>query len=364
MITIERNELLDALNAVSKAVCGRTTMAILECVCLTTTGSTLILESNNMEFAIRKEIPCFSDKEAVCINAKRLLDILKKMPDTEITLEIDKSFAVTLSAGKTIKFCVPGLSPETFPFVKEEDGEKLIIEAEALKEAIAGVSFCTATTETNKLMTGIRLKSTGNKVNFCGLDGHRIGSRTITVAEAPERDYNITIPAAYLNEIVKILPSEDVEITINDKNIMLKVTDTTITTRLLAGEYFNIDQIIPHDSCMTSIKVNREQIYAAVDRALLILNDGTRRPVICTLDKDRMEVSGTSVYGTVSEEIEISDMTGKDIRIGFNPKFVIDALKAIPDDFITIEFFGAKAPIIIRNNETYLYLVLPVNISK
>lgn len=363
MITIGKNELLNALTAASKAVSNKSTMPILECVCMRTTGSSLILETTNMEFSIRKEIPCISDEETVCVNAKRLLEILKKMPDMDIILEISATFVVTLRAGKKIKFEIPGESSEHFPKIIEEIGEQLIISADDLKEAITGIAFCTSTNEANKIMTGIQLKATGNKVSFCGLDGHRIGLRTITISNSAEKEYDIIIPAEYLAEIVKILPEEEVEITINNRNIMFKVSDTVITTRLIEGKYFNVNQIIPQNSSTTSIEVNREELCATVDRALLVLNDGMRRPVIYSIKANEMKVTGTSTLGKAEEEVEISNMQGTDIRVGFNPKYIIDMLKAIPDETITIEFFGQKAPAIIRKEDnSYLYLVLPVNI--
>lgn len=363
---IEKNELLAALTTVGKAVRTKTTLPVLECVCLKSTGMSLILEATNMEFAIRTEIPCIADLGSVCIEAKQLSDILKKMPDTSLTIEVTENYSVTIYAGKKIKFSIQGRDPEAFPEIREEEGNSIIINGEVLKEAVAGVAFCASTNETSKIMTGIQLKISGNNARFCGLDGHRIGIRTVILPAPSDKDYNIIIPSDYLTEIARVIPSEDVELTINEKNVMFKVSNILITTRLIVGEYYKVETMLSKEF-KTSVELNREDLFATVDRAQLVLKDEIKRPVIFNIsDEKPLNVSGSSNVGKIEEEIEVSSKNGDDLIIGLNPSFILDALKAISDETVKLNFVGGdKFPLVIKDtDETFTYLILPVTIKK
>lgn len=362
IFTIGKNELLSVVNVAAKAVKNKTTMPILECIRIYSTGTALVLEATNMEFAIRTEIPCIADQGSVCINAKRLSDILKKMPDTDITIAVSKKYEVTVSAGKKIKFEIPAQSDETFPGIKEENGDKIFIPAADLREAVIGTAFCTAGNDTNKMMTGIQMLIKNGRVRFCALDGHRIGIRTTTLENVPDKEYDITIPVDYLQEVVKVLPNENVEITINAKNVMFKTANTVITTRLLDGDYFNIEKMLSVNEFSTSVTVNRSDIYSTIDRASLILEDEHKRPVVLNINEEgTMKISGRSGIGKIEEEVGV-EKTGQDVRIGFNPRYLLEIIKNVPEEKMTMNLVNALSPAIIKDNEDkYLYLLLPIN---
>ena len=358
MITIDKNELLVVVNTVMKAVKAKTTMPILECICVQSTGTSLVLEATNMELAIRTEIPCIAERESFCINAKSFSDILKKMPNTDVSISVDDKYNITLAAGKKIKLTVAGLSVENFPFMKMDNETGFTIPSADFIEAVNGVAFCSSNNDSNKSMTAVHFKTVDNKLRMCALDGHRIGIRTIPLS-AQVAPFDIMILAEYLQDIIKVLPAENVEIAINDKSIVFQYDSTVITSRLIDGNFFDIDRMLSISSD-TEITVNCQELYATADRALLITNSEEKKPIVFDILADTMNVSASSERGnTLNEEIEITKK-GKDLRIGFNPKFVTDMLRVIPDEAITMQFSNPKAPVIVTG-ETYTYLILPVN---
>lgn len=360
ILNISKNELLNAITCVEKAI-RKSTMPIMETIFIQSTGTELIFEATNLELGIRTSVSCIAETGSICINAKQLTDIVKKMPDTNISIETNDSFAVTLIANKKIKFTIPGDNPATFPHFKEDEGDFLTICGEDLKEAIKGVAFCAAVEETNKMMTGINVVINGTQAIFSALDGHRIAVRIITLSTAANKDFNITIPADYLKEIVKILPSDDIEMIIAEERVLFKTESTLITSRLLDGTYFDVSKIYS-TSYKTEVVVNRTNLLASVDRSNLIISNNDKRPVKFDIKDQNIKVYCNSNVGKAEEDVEVVSKSGDDMKIGFNPKFVMDMLQAVSDDEISLRLLNNKTPLLVTNKQdTYKYVILPVN---
>lgn len=360
MITIDKNEILTALQIISKAVNNKSTMPILSCVLLNASGTKLKLEATNTEMAISTSITCFSEQGKICIDVKQLMEIIKKMPCGDININFDNNFKVTLSAGKKIKFNIQGQNPGNFPVIKIEKGDELVLKASDLKDAVSSVVFCASTSDSNKQMQGINIKVEDNIVKLTTLDGHRIAIRQKEVSSVVG-SYDIIVPASDLNEVMKILPNSDVKVTINEKNIMLMADETIVTMRLIDGNYFKVEQMLLNDFT-TSVTVAKKELYDAVDRTSLLLNEGEKRPVIMNFTDNGILLTARTGKGNAEEEIGITKKEGKDIRIGFNPKFILDMLRAIPDEEVTLDMINSRTPVVVKNS-SYTYLVLPVNFA-
>jgi DNA polymerase-3 subunit beta len=196
------------------------------------------------------------------------------------------------------------------------------------------------------------------------LDGHRIAIRNVEIS-GDCSGKRVVVPGKTLNEISKILSGEVddlVTIYFSDNYLLFEFDDTVVLSRLIDGEYFKIDQMLSSDY-ETKIIINRQEFVSCIDRATLLVRESDKMPVIIDITDDCMILRIDSAIGSMDEEIDI-EKTGKDITIGFNPKFLLDALRVIDDEQISIYFVNAKAPCFIRDDAgNYIYLILPVNIN-
>ena len=222
--------------------------------------------------------------------------------------------------------------------------------------------FSIAANENNKMMTGELFEIKDNMLRVVSLDGHRIAIRKMMLKETYE-DRKIVVPGKTLIEISKILSGE-VEDTVNlfftSNHIVFEFDQTTVVSRLIEGEYFRIDQMLSSDY-ETKVKINKKELLSCIDRATLLVKESDKKPIIISINGNCMELKIDSQIGSMKEEIDI-EKEGKDLMIGFNPKFLIDALRVIDDETITIYLVNPKAPCFIRDEqESYIYLILPVN---
>jgi DNA polymerase-3 subunit beta len=225
--------------------------------------------------------------------------------------------------------------------------------------------FSIASNENNKVMTGELFEIRNNVFSIVSLDGHRISIRRMNLSK-DYQDIKVIVPGKTLNEICKLLSGElDDQITIifSDNHIIFEMENTVIVSRLIEGEYFRIDQMLSKDY-ETKLKVNKREFLECIDRSSLLVKEGDKKPLIIRVLGDEMDLFMESQLGTMNEEISI-EKEGKDILIGFNPRFLMDALRSINEDAVTIYMINTKAPCYIRDEqESYTYLILPVTINE
>lgn len=355
--------LLAGLQVVSKAVPSKTTMSILECILVDCSENQIKLTANDMELGIETIIEGdILEKGIIALDAKIFLEIVRKLPDSDITLATDSSYHTTITCEKA-KFNIAGKSGEDFSYLPLiERNDSIIVSQFTLKEVVRQTIFSIADNENNKLMTGELFEINGNELKVVSLDGHRISIRKIILKNeyTPKK---VVVPGKTLNEISKILSGDtdkDVTIFFTDKHIVFEFDNTTVVSRLIEGEYFRIDQMLSNDY-ETKVTINKKELLSCIDRATLLIKEGDKKPIIINITDNSMELKINSTLGSMNEDIDI-DKVGKDLMIGFNPKFLIDALRVIDDEQITIYLVNPKAPCFIRDEEnTYIYLILPVN---
>lgn len=361
----KKANLLNGVQIVSKAVPGKTTMPILECILIDASKGEIKLTANDMELGIETIIDGdIVEKGIIALDAKIFLEIVRKLPDNMITIETDVNFNVVITCEKA-KFNIVGKSGEDFSYLPEIEKDKSVIVSQfTLKEVIRQTIFSIADNENNKLMTGELFEIENNNMKVVSLDGHRISLRNIELKDSYDH-IKVVVPGKTLNEISKILTGEadkDVVIYFTDKHILFEFDETVVLSRLIEGEYFKIEQMISTDY-ETKMKINKREFLNCIDRATLLVKEGEKKPIIIHVTDDNMELKINSTIGSMDENIDISK-EGKDIMIGFNPKFLIDSLKVIDDEEINIYMVNPKAPCIIRDDQSsYLYLILPVNFT-
>ena len=357
--------LLNGLQIVSKAVSNKTTMSILECILIDASKNMIKLTANDMELGIETIIEGeIIEKGIIALEAKIFLDIVRKLPDNDITIETDSSCKATITCEKA-KFNIIGKSGEDFSYLPLiEKNDQIILSQFTLKEVIRQTIFSISDNDNNKLMTGELFDINNDTLKVVSLDGHRISLRKISLKNSyPAK--KVVVPGKTLNEVSKILPGgaeDDVVISFTDKHIVFEFDDTTVVSRLIEGEYFNIQQMLSSDY-ETKVTVNRKEFLNCIDRATLLVKEGDKKPIIINITDDSMELKINSVIGSMNEDIDINK-SGKDLMIGFNPKFLIDALKIIDDEEVDLYMVNPKAPCFIKNlEESYIYLILPVNFT-
>lgn len=356
-------DLLNGVQIVSKAVPSKTTLSILQCILIDATKGIIKLTANDMELGIETIIEgTIEEKGIVALDAKLLLDITRKLPDSDITIITDENYKTTITCEKSL-FTIVGKSGEDFSYLPAiERDDSIIVSQFTLKEVVRQTIFSIADNENNKLMTGELFEINGDELRVVSLDGHRISIRKIQLKNSYESK-KVVVPGKTLIEVSKILPGEtdkDVNIYFTDKHILFEFDSTIVVSRLIEGEYFKIDQMLSNDY-ETKFTINKKELLSCIERATLLVKEGDKKPVIMNITYESLELKINSVIGSMNEDIDITK-SGKDIMIGFNPKFLIDALRVIDDEEINIYMVNPKSPCFIKDDqESYTYLILPVN---
>lgn len=364
-IICSKSSLLKSVSITLKAVPSKTTMPILECILMDATTNQIKFTTNDMELGIETIVEgTIEEKGRVALDAKIFYEIIRRLPDNDITIKTDEKYTATITCEKA-KFNIPGKSGEDFAYLPMiEKDEPLTISQYTLKEMIRQTIFSIAVNENNKLMTGELFEIKNNCLKVVSLDGHRIAIRKMPL-KREYSDRKVVVPGKTLSEVSKILSGEvddQVSIYFTKNHILFEFDQTMVVSRLIEGEYFRIDQMLSSDY-ETKLKINKKEFLDCIDRATLLVREVDKKPIIINITDDDMELRIDSAMGSMNEEIDI-EKEGKDIMIGFNPKFLIDALRVIDDEEISIYLVNPKAPCFIRNEEeSYIYLILPVNFN-
>ncbi len=365
-IVCSKNSLLKSVNISLKAVPSKTTMPILECILVDATTNQIKFTTNDMELGIETIVDGrIEEKGIIALDAKIFYEIIRRLPDNDVSIRTDENYTTFITCEKA-KFSIPGKPGEDFAYLPVIDREEsLTMSQYTLKEMIRQTIFSIALNENNKLMTGELFEIKNNCLRIVSLDGHRISIRKMPL----KKDYSdrkIVVPGKTLNEISKILSGEvddQVSIFFTKNHILFEFDQTMVISRLIDGEYFRIDQMLSSDY-ETKLTINKREFQDCIDRATLLVRENDKKPIVIQITDDKMELRINSSMGSMDEDIDI-EKDGKDILIGFNPKFLIDALKVIDDETVTIYLVNPKAPCFIRNEEeSYTYLILPVNINQ
>lgn len=364
-IICTKSNLAKGVGIVSKAVPSKTTMPILECILIDATTDIIRLTANDMELGIQTEIEGeIIERGMIAIDARIFSEIVRKLPDNDIVIETDENLQTTIVCEKA-KFDIAGKPGEEFsylPVIEKEDS--IEISQFTLKEMIRQTIFSISDSESNKMMTGELFEIKDSVLRVISLDGHRISIRRMELKNEVS-DKKLIVPGKTLIEISKILSGEVesmVNISYTNNHIVFEFDDTIVVSRLIEGEYFKIDQMLSSDY-ETKLKINKKELLNCIDRATLLIKEGDKKPIIINIQDGVMQLQIKSQIGSMNEDIEI-EKEGKDLLIGFNPKFLIDALRVIDDEEVTLYLMNAKAPCFIRDDEeSYIYLILPVNFN-
>jgi len=358
--------LSDALGIVSKAVPSKSSVQILECVKLEAKGNELTISANNLELAIECKIQADVAKEgSIALSAKTFYEIVRKLPLGEVLIEADENYRATIICQKS-EYRIMGLSSDEFPQIPEVVSERCVnIASSTLKSLIRQTSFAISQNETRQVLCGSLFEIKNEKIKVVSVDGFKMALRCEELKGKVEEEKFI-IPGRTLSELLKILPDNEEEVSIcyTGNHALIRFLNTKIVTRLIEGEFLNYEKIIPTEKSI-SITVSVKEFLSSIERAEpLLTSDTSKNPVILHIKYDKINIQCSTSMGQVNDFVEIPDCGGE-LKIGFNHKFLHDALKAAECESIIMEFNTALCPLVIKpvEGDSFLFMVLPVRLA-
>ena len=367
-LRFQKDTLVNGINIVLKAVPSKTTMSILECILIDASSGQIKLTGNDMELGIETVVEGeILEHGKIALDAKLFSEIIRRVSSANsasVTIESDSKFNTTIRCENSV-FNIQGRDGEEFSYLPYIERDRFISLSQfTLREVIQQTLFSISPNDSNKMMSGELFAVTENELQVVSLDGHRISIRKVHLKEHYD-DVKVIVPGKTLNEVSKILNGDnekEVVIYFSDNHILFAFDDTIVVSRLIEGEYFRINQMLSSDY-ETRASVNKREFLDCIERATIFVRENDKKPLIINIKDDRMELKLNSSYGSMNAQVAIHKY-GKDLMIGFNPRFLIDALRAIDDEEITLYMMNPKSPCFIKDGEeNYVYLILPVNFN-
>lgn len=367
--TCNQQILSRALNTVSKAVSNRTTLPILKGILLEAKeDGTLVMTASDLDISIQKEIGVSVEEAGSTVVVSKLFgDIIRKLPNEDISIEGMDDNSVLISTNSS-EFKVVSFPVDEFPKIGEKENirESLIFDRNIFNDMVGKTSFAASIDESKGILVGILTEIGYDQVTMVALDGFRLALANENMTSASENKFIIS--AKIMNEISKIVSDDDgeddIRISLGEKKAVFNIGTTEVVLRLMEGEFIKYRDIIPSDSII-NVVIGRSILLESIERASLLAKEGKNNLIKMTMRNDLMTITSRSEEGNVREEIAM-EKTGDDLEIGFNSKYVIDVLKSIDDEQISMNFKTGTSPCVVKPVEgnAYEYLILPVRIPK
>lgn len=361
-IICSKENLTEGISVVQKAVSSKTTLPILEGILLEA-DEKFKLTGNDLEIGIECYVDAdIREKGAVVLNSRIFGDIVRRLPDSEVMIEMKENELVIIECENS-HFEIKGIKADGFPALPTIEKENALkVSQKLLREMIKQTIFAVSDDENRPILTGSLVECRENELTFVSIDGFRLALRKNKV-ENDMSDIKVVVPGKTLNEIVKILQPVEENVTIysSSNQILFDLGNCKVVSRLLEGEYLNYKSIIPEEN-ETKIKVKTKDMLSSIERASLVITMEERRyPVRFKIADDKIIITSNTDVGAVKEELRV-DMEGKDLEIGFNPRYFIEALRVIEEESIDILFTTNVGPCTIRpvQDDYFAYMILPV----
>lgn len=362
-IRCNKSHLLNGVTTSLKAVSSRSSLPILQSLLLNAKEGQLRCVGNDLELGIETIIEAeIMEEGAVAIDARFFSEIIRKLPDSQVTLHVDENHLTTIQCEKS-EFNLAGQPATEFiqlPIV--EKNQRIILNQNELKRKIQQTIFSVALENIRPTLTGELFEITNGYLNIVSIDGYRVSIQTAQVTTEHQK-FRAIIPGKTLNEIQKIISNDsedDLSLYITDKHALFEINQTMIVSRLLEGDFPKYDQIFSPDYS-TKFTIERQKLLMSLERAALLARESKKNPVKLDIREKELIISATTELGNVHEELDIQ-REGSDLVIAFNPRYLLDVLKVLEEETISLQFTTAVNPCIIKSddNQEYQYLILPV----
>ncbi len=369
-LVCEKDKILKAINSVTKAVASKTTMPILEGILIQTNDKEVKLTTYDLEIGIEYVIDAdIKEQGATVVNATMFSEIIRKLPDTDIHIYINENNLLVIECEGSL-YKLATMNPEEFPELPQINVENSIeIDQNTLKDMIRKTIFAVSTEENRPIFTGCLFEIKNNKLNVVAVDGFRLAWKSKFLQNS-SNDFTAVIPGRTLNEVNKIILDsfDQIKIGVAKNQALFEMENCKLVTRLLDGEFLNYSSVIP-ENWETRVTVNKNNIQNCFERISLIsastIEKEKKYPVKVSVEIGKVTISCTNQTGDAKEEMYVST-EGQNLEAGFNPKYFLDALRAIDDEEINIDFGSSISPCIIRpvDDGDYIYMILPIRLKE
>ena len=364
--TCEKSMLVSGLNIAGRTVAQKSSLSVIEGI-LCRAGMGLSLTGYNMETAITYDIDAEVTDPGDCILPAKLFgDIIRRLPEGPVTVVVDEAYKVSIRAGYA-SFTISAESAEDYPELPDvNDGRPIHIPQCRLKELISGTIFAVSENQGRPIHTGVKFEVTNDSITTVAVDGFRLARRTFHPEESTQRELNFVVPAAGLKEVEKIVTDsdEDASFTLGSKHILFQMGNATLVCRLLEGEFLDWRKVVP-TNCPIKLVAHVSDLMSSVERVGLIVSEKYKSPVRCTFSNQELMMRTNTTIGAAEDRCSLAG-DGKDLEIGFNVRYLADALWVIPSEEVTLELTNGLSPIVltpVEDKYDFAYMVLPVRIK-
>lgn len=359
-----RQNLNEAVTNVQRAVSSKSTMPALEGILIKASNNKITLSGYDLEIGITTTLDAQVFEEGnIVLNARLLADIIRRMPENNIQIETDDKLIAYIASGK-VDYKIIGIAAEEYPELPSVNGSDTInISGDTLKGMIRQTIYAVSDKDIKPAHKGSLFEISNGNIKIISVDGYRLAIRSEDIDYKDEKSF--IVPGKSLSEVIKLIGEEtkNVEMTVGDRHIIFKIDKYSIITRLLEGEFMNYKAALPK-SQTTKLKVNTRKFIDSVERMSLLLTDKLKSPIRCKIEGNTIKTSCNTPLGQAYDEFE-AETDGEDVEIGFDNKYMLDALRYSETDEVTIQLNGALSPIVIlpSEGESFLFLVLPVRLK-
>lgn len=364
--TCEKSMLVTGLNIAGRTVAQKSSLSVIEGI-LCKAGHGLSLTGYNMETAITYQIEAeVSDPGECILPAKLFGDIVRRLPEGPVTVVVDESFKVSIRAGYA-SFTISAESADDYPELPDVNaGRPIQIPQNKLKELISGTIFAVSENQGRPIHTGVKFEVGNDSITTIAVDGFRLARRTYHPQEETARELSFVVPSPGLKEVEKIL--SDVEdmasFTLGPKHILFQIGSATLVCRLLEGEFLDWRKVVP-TNCPVKLVAHVGDLASSVERVGLIVSEKYKSPVRCVFSHNELLMRTSTTIGAAEDKCAIAG-DGKELEIGFNVRYLADALRVIPSEEVTLELTNGLSPIVLTpvdDKFDFSYMVLPVRIK-
>lgn len=371
---IVRDELLDGLSDVMKAISQKVAIPILTGIKIEVDEKGMTMTGSDSDITICTFIPAERDGEelikvtekgSIVLQAKVFSEIVRKLPTNDVKISSKDGLQTLIKSGKS-EFKLIGSNPDDYPVLPEvKDEHSFSLPSNLLKSIIRETVFAVSQQETRPILTGVLWEAKEGRLSCVATDSHRLARRLTSPENMPTIPFSLVIPGKSLQELNKILPdnTDSIDMIISNQQILFKLNNVLFYSRLLEGNYPDTSRLIPTES-KTSVVVNGRSLLQAIDRASLLAREERNNIVRFSANEEKvLEISSNSPeVGNVEEIVEAISISGEELKISFSAKYMMDALRAIDGQDIEIQFTGAMRPFILKSveDDSILQLILPV----
>ncbi len=364
--TCEKSMLVQGLNIAGRTVAQKSSLSVIEGI-LCKAGHGLSLTGYNMETAITYDIEAEVTDPGECILPARLFgDIIRRLPEGPVTVVVDEGFKVSIRAGFA-SFTISAEASDDYPELPDvNSGRPVQIPQCRLKELISGTIFAVSENQGRPIHTGVKFEVTDTAITAIAVDGFRLARRTWHPEEGTGREMNFVVPAQGLKEVEKIVTDsqDNASFTLGPKHILFQVGSATLVCRLLEGDFLDWRRVVP-TNCPVKLTAHVSDLASSVERVGLIVSEKYKSPVRCVFGHQELLMRTSTTIGAAEDKCAIAG-DGKELEIGFNVRYLADALKVVPSEEVTLELTNGLSPIVLTpvdDKYDFAYMVLPVRIK-